>query len=54
MILGADGYLGWPTAVDLAFKDHELMLVDNYVKRNIMTRFYIANINNSINYSNVF
>ena len=37
MILGADGYLGWPTAVDLAFKDHELMLVDNYVKRNIMT-----------------
>jgi len=37
MILGADGYLGWPTSVDLAFKDHELMLVDNYVKRNIMT-----------------
>ena len=34
MILGAYGYLGWPTSVDLAFKDHELMLVDNYVKRN--------------------
>ena len=38
MILGADGYLGWPTAVDLAFKKHKLMLVDSYIKRRIMTK----------------
>ena len=38
MILGADGYLGWPTAVDLAFKKHKLMLVDSYIKRKIMTK----------------
>ena len=35
MILGADGYLGWPTAVELAFKGHNLMLVDNYLKQYI-------------------
>lgn len=37
MILGADGYLGWPTTVDLAFKKHKLLLVDNYIKRKLMT-----------------
>ncbi len=39
MILGADGYLGWPTAVDFAFKGHELMLVDNYIKRKLMSKY---------------
>ena len=33
MILGADGYLGWPTSVDFALKGHRLMLVDNYIKK---------------------
>jgi UDP-sulfoquinovose synthase len=41
MILGADGYLGWPTAVDLAFKKHKLMLVDSYIKRRIMQCKYV-------------
>ena len=26
LILGADGYLGWPTSVDLALDKHELLL----------------------------
>ncbi len=39
MILGADGYLGWPTAVDLAFKGYNLMLVDNYLKRKLMSKY---------------
>tara|TARA_B100001287_G_C22678728_1_gene529110 strand:+ start:1137 stop:2282 length:1146 start_codon:yes stop_codon:yes gene_type:complete len=39
MILGADGYLGWPTAVELAFKGHNLMLVDNYLKRKLMSKY---------------
>tara|TARA_B100000959_G_scaffold287336_1_gene371216 strand:- start:1116 stop:2261 length:1146 start_codon:yes stop_codon:yes gene_type:complete len=38
-ILGADGYLGWPTAVNLAFKKNKLLLIDNYVKRRLMTNF---------------
>ena len=34
MILGADGYLGWPTSVDLASQNHDLLLIDNFTKRN--------------------
>lgn len=35
VILGADGYLGWPTAMDLASKGHEVVAIDNYSRRNI-------------------
>ena len=38
IILGADGYLGWPMSVDLALDKHNLMLVDNYVKRSLMKK----------------
>lgn len=35
LILGGDGYLGWPTAMDMAMKDHEVCVVDNYLRRTI-------------------
>ncbi len=35
LILGGDGYLGWPTAMMLANKDHEVCVVDNYLRRNL-------------------
>jgi UDP-sulfoquinovose synthase len=35
LILGGDGYLGWPTAMDFAAKGHEVCIVDNYMRRNI-------------------
>jgi len=35
LILGADGYLGWPTSMHLSAYDHEIMAVDNYMRRNI-------------------
>lgn len=35
LILGGDGYLGWPTAMDMASKGHEVHVVDNYLRRNI-------------------
>ena len=38
IILGADGYLGWPMSVDLALDKHNLMLVDNYIKRSLMKK----------------
>ena len=38
MILGADGYLGWPTSIDLSAKS-EVIMVDNYVKRKINSNF---------------
>lgn len=35
LILGADGYLGWPTAMAFAEKGHEVLAVDNYLRRRI-------------------
>lgn len=33
LILGGDGYLGWPTAMYLSQKGHEIAIVDNYFRR---------------------
>jgi UDP-sulfoquinovose synthase len=33
LILGGDGYLGWPTAMHLTAKGHEVAVVDNYLRR---------------------
>ncbi len=35
LILGGDGYLGWPTAMYFAARGHEVMVVDNYLRRMI-------------------
>ena len=35
LILGADGYLGWPTAMHLSAQGHEVLAVDNYLRRNL-------------------
>ncbi len=33
LVLGADGYLGWPTALHLSHRGHEVGAVDNFVRR---------------------
>ncbi len=33
MILGADGYLGWPTGLHFCARGHDVMLIDNYARR---------------------
>ncbi len=35
IILGGDGYLGWPTAMHFAARGWEVLAVDNYLRRNI-------------------
>ena len=35
LILGGDGYLGWPTAMHLAARGHEVAVYDNYLRRRI-------------------
>lgn len=35
LILGGDGYLGWPTAMHLSSSGHEVVVADNYLRRNI-------------------
>ncbi|HEX4135847.1 MAG TPA: NAD-dependent epimerase/dehydratase family protein [Bryobacteraceae bacterium] len=34
LILGGDGYLGWPTAMHLSARGHDVTVTDNFVKRN--------------------
>ena len=33
LVLGADGYLGWPTALHLSAAGHQVAVSDNYVRR---------------------
>ena len=33
LVLGGDGYLGWPTALHFSSRGHEVALVDNYLRR---------------------
>jgi UDP-sulfoquinovose synthase len=33
LILGGDGYLGWPTAMHFSQRDHDVHVVDNYLRR---------------------
>lgn len=35
LVLGGDGYLGWPTAMHFASKGHEVTVVDNYLRRRL-------------------
>lgn len=33
MVIGGDGYLGWPTALHLAARGHDVAIVDNLIRR---------------------
>lgn len=35
LILGGDGYLGWPTAMHLTAKGHQVAVADNYLRRRL-------------------
>jgi UDP-sulfoquinovose synthase len=35
LVLGGDGYCGWPTALHLSDVGHEVVIVDNCVRRTI-------------------
>ena len=51
LILGGDGYLGWPTAMHLSAEGHEVAVVDNYLRRtlcrteNVEPLFDVPNLN---------
>jgi UDP-sulfoquinovose synthase len=34
-VLGGDGYLGWPTAMHLSARGHEVAVADNYLRRRL-------------------
>ena len=33
LILGGDGYLGWPTAMHFSNRGDDVLLIDNFIKR---------------------
>ena len=35
LVLGGDGYLGWPTAMQLSLDGHEVAVADNYLRRRL-------------------
>ena len=35
LILGGDGYLGWPTAMAFAAQGHQVQVIDNYLRRTL-------------------
>merc|ERR1719265_1845058 len=37
LVLGGDGFCGWPTAVHLSDKGHQVTIVDNLSRRDIDT-----------------
>jgi UDP-sulfoquinovose synthase len=41
LVLGGDGYLGWPTAMHFSYEGDSVMLVDNFSKRQIEMNFGI-------------
>lgn len=42
LILGGDGYLGWPTAMYLSQRGHQITVVDNYFRRNACTELDVG------------
>ena len=36
LVLGGDGYLGWSTAIYLSNQGYDVVVVDNYLRRNLM------------------
>jgi UDP-sulfoquinovose synthase len=36
LVLGGDGYLGWPTAMHLSARGHDVAVVDNYLRRQMV------------------
>jgi UDP-sulfoquinovose synthase len=38
LVLGGDGYLGWPTAMSLSAHGHEVAVADNYLRRQLVAQ----------------
>ena len=42
IILGGDGFCGWPTALHLSARGHDVAIVDNFARRNIDNELEVA------------
>jgi len=44
MITGGDGYCGWPLSLHLSKQGHDVVIVDNYIRRNISNELLAGSI----------
>jgi UDP-sulfoquinovose synthase len=44
LILGGDGFCGWPTALHLSEKNHDVVIVDNLSRRNIDNELEVSSL----------
>lgn len=44
LVLGGDGYLGWPTAMHLSDRGHQVRVVDNYLRRRLCWQENVASL----------
>jgi UDP-sulfoquinovose synthase len=44
LVLGGDGFCGWPTALHLSARDHDVAIVDNLSRRNIDNELEISSL----------
>lgn len=44
LVLGGDGFCGWPTALHLSELGHDITIIDNYSRRNIDTELETASL----------
>ena len=42
LILGGDGYLGWPTAMHFSARDYKVTVVDNYFRRHVCDEINVS------------
>lgn len=56
LILGGDGFLGWPTALHQSSKGNEVLIIDNYFRRNtsaeykVQTLYEIPSLNDRVEF----
>src|SRR5215471_18040167 len=44
LVLGGDGFCGWPTALHLSATGHEIVIVDNFSRRNIDVELEVSSL----------
>ena len=44
LILGGDGYLGWPTALHFSIRGNDVTVVDNYLRRDLSYELGVSNL----------
>jgi UDP-sulfoquinovose synthase len=44
LVLGGDGYLGWPSALHLSAAGHEVGIADNFVRREYDTEMGVSSL----------